>query len=1043
MEPHGKTESILENFLRTLFGNDFKGHLAIWIKQNKHTRTFEASALGEAISYAGQASHTQDVYYGLGLLGKKPEGGRGIAADVCGLPGLWLDVDIAGDAHKSGNCPPDLSAAIDILSKFPLKPTLIIMSGHGIHCYWLFHQVWYFGTEQERKMAAKLSKEFQLTLIDNAKTMGYHLDNTSDLARVLRLPGTLNHKTEPAQLDKVLEHHTDEEFLYEPSQFLPFLRQMTKPELTHPKPADNGTSTILAVEGAEAPALAEAILAPTGCAWMAHCRDDSAVLSEPEWYMALTVISRCRDAETLAHQMSRDYPDYNREETTAKLEHATSGSGPVTCQYIKDTFGSHCEGCPHDVTSPIVLGRKEVTILAATHDATVKEALRSAQAGNLTAHLGTEALTAFAYQKLNSLAEFTAARQALKDVKCPLTDFDKAVNGERRRLSALLTSTGAKTTTEVRPPQPIYDDYVACLRGTGYLLDSLGNLCSDDGEGNPIVLANFVARPIKQIILDDGMSQEQSFLIEGVGCGGTPLKLISVNTQEFFSMNWALLKWGMEACIKSGFSKRDQVRESIQILGKHVVTETVFTHLGWRHFQERWVYLHANGAVGSDSARVLLDNYAGSYGLPDTVKDIGTAAGRSLALLDVAPHRVTLPLLALVYLTPLLEAARTASCEPRFLVWLYGLTGTFKTTLSLLFLHHFGTFTSSPASFKDTTNALEHGAFTTKDSLLLIDDFHPSSSLQEAKRMESTAQFLLRLLGDRISKGRMTADIKRQKDYPPRGMALVTGESMIGGESSVARLLSLEIRRGEVNLERLTQAQKSIGRLSEAMRGYLEWLAPRMDDLPTLLSERFTQLRSAFQRDGQHGRIGETLAWLQIGLEYALEFAVSAGTLAADSKDSLLEEGTDVLTELAESQSAEVNAEMPARKFLNVLRELLVSGKVQLSQTNFRDNNTDIYSVGTHIGYQDADYYYLLPEITYLEVNKFLAGCNEPPLPSERTLLKRLDEAGVIRTEIETRSNGKTRKQHLPKKQIILEPNNKQRLRLVNLRKDALEVSED
>jgi hypothetical protein len=62
-------------------------------------------------------------------------------------------------------------------------------------------------------------------------------------------------------------------------------------------------------------------------------------------------------------------------------------------------------------------------------------------------------------------------------------------------------------------------------------------------------------------------------------------------------------------------------------------------------------------------------------------------------------------------------------------------------------LNQFGDFPSGkilPASFKDTANALENKAFSTKDSLLVIDDYHPSATILEGRNMEQLAQQLLR-----------------------------------------------------------------------------------------------------------------------------------------------------------------------------------------------------------------------------------------------------------------------------------------------------------
>ena len=98
-----------------------------------------------------------------------------------------------------------------------------------------------------------------------------------------------------------------------------------------------------------------------GCAWIRHCRDDAARLSEPEWYGMLSVIGHCENGPQLAHQWSCSYPNYSPGETAAKLEQALDRSGPVTCQYVETGLGQgrFCQTCPNRgrVRSPIVLGQ--------------------------------------------------------------------------------------------------------------------------------------------------------------------------------------------------------------------------------------------------------------------------------------------------------------------------------------------------------------------------------------------------------------------------------------------------------------------------------------------------------------------------------------------------------------------------------------------------------------------------------------------------------------------------------------------------------------
>jgi hypothetical protein len=212
-----------EILLETLWSDADKGLLAIYSLPSGKAEFFDLSE-GDALKRASKsiigANSKQNVYHNLGLLKGLPEG-HGKESEVIAIPALWMDIDIAGHAHKKSNLPSSLQECLDFFYDFPLKPTLIINSGHGLHVYWVFREVWYFDGVDERKNARLLSDKFQSTLIQRAKEKSWDLDKISDLARLLRVPGTYNFKNprEP-KLVKIIKRTEDR---YNPEDFEPFL----------------------------------------------------------------------------------------------------------------------------------------------------------------------------------------------------------------------------------------------------------------------------------------------------------------------------------------------------------------------------------------------------------------------------------------------------------------------------------------------------------------------------------------------------------------------------------------------------------------------------------------------------------------------------------------------------------------------------------------------------------------------------------------------------------------------------------------------------
>jgi hypothetical protein len=189
----GHSEAI--DFLKLLYGANPMGYLVLWTRQNKFTRTFHADRLEDAAAYSLLTARNHDVYFGIGLQKESPRNGkRGGSDGVILIPGFWMDIDIRGENHVKEMLPNSLDDVMDFLKTLPYQPTISIFTGGGVQAYWLFENQWIFDNAEERSKARDQSKQFQASINIRAARLGWSLDDTSDLARLLRLPGTYNHK---------------------------------------------------------------------------------------------------------------------------------------------------------------------------------------------------------------------------------------------------------------------------------------------------------------------------------------------------------------------------------------------------------------------------------------------------------------------------------------------------------------------------------------------------------------------------------------------------------------------------------------------------------------------------------------------------------------------------------------------------------------------------------------------------------------------------------------------------------------------------------
>lgn len=578
-----------------------------------------------------------------------------------------------------------------------------------------------------------------------------------------------------------------------------------------------------------------------------------------------------------------------------------------------------------------------------------------------------------------------------------------------------------RASPQAEPSQDLGSEYAhvnALLAVTKeYCLDRVGDLYKKEEKYNRETgkkeieltnICNFVPWPIREIIKDSGSGTPEKYLeLQGLLQGGHALKPEKILLSDFLDKAyWAGQLWGAKVAIRPYFEK--EVRYAVQLMAKasDIPRTTIYTHLGWRKIGDKWVYLHAAGCIGSEGIEVEINPRLGRYSFPSEVKDIAKAVGASLSILDLAPKKLTYPSLGFTYLAPLMEPLRQAGIEPGFLLYIRGITGSLKSSWLALLLNHYGaTFDnkSLPASFRDTTNSIEGLAFLAKDCLLVVDDLYPSADPNERRRQSGILDTLSRSQGDRRARGRMKADTTLREGLPPRGLALGSGEIMALKGSSQPRGLIERIQKGDIDSNKLTIAQDQKALLSEAMRGYIEYLAPQIGQLPPHLSEDFHNLRVQAQKDSKvrtrHPRLNEIVAHLYLGLNFFIEFAISTGAITQKEGETKLLEAWAIFNEVVDDQAKLAAGEEPVKRFFESIKELEAQGRVFFAamedETPKLANSTQgARKIGW--GPDESGIYYLLYGPALEAVAQYLRTQEESLPLSKSDLLDAFEQKGLL-----------------------------------------------
>lgn len=544
-------------------------------------------------------------------------------------------------------------------------------------------------------------------------------------------------------------------------------------------------------------------------------------------------------------------------------------------------------------------------------------------------------------------------------------------------------------------------------------------------------VANFLVIPERQVRVEQGENYEMNVEFSVIVMGYKEINGIRLPASEVANLKWVDSQLGFDAIV---YEKREFLLILKTLFG-NVKTSEQYSHTGWINRRGQYHYLDSCGAIENEDIEVEMEDHFNSYKFSRKEIDIKVAAQQSLNLLNVVDKEIAYVLLGLVFLCPLMEFIGNRLKLPEFVVWLYGLTGTRKTTIAKLFAAYYGDFENRvTASFNDTYASIELKAYKLKDSLMLLDDFCPQQSYRETQNINSIAEKIVRAYGDRTSRGRSTVTLESQTQFIPRGMALITGESIVPGSSTVARLVPIEIKKDSINLNELTKAQKNSELLSITMREYILWIKNEVDtdhdDFVETINANYNfyldEIKEAAVVD-THGRTYEAFAWLLLGLDMMYEFYKYSGIITENEAKKAIEEAKKEFLEQIKNKNENSKMEDPVELFLDTIKELMTSKALTMKNI---DNDEVIGNSYKPIDvFFDSEYYYFNSNNIYGLIRSKLQRAGIYFQLPIRALLKALGDREMIKTE---ESN------NLPKKKIYDAEGKPSRPRMLHIKRQYL-----
>ena len=229
------------------------------------------------------------------------------------------------------------------------------------------------------------------------------------------------------------------------------------------------------------------------------------------------------------------------------------------------------------------------------------------------------------------------------------------------------------------------------------------------------------------------------------------------------------------------------------------------------------------------------------------------------------------------------QAYVDAGKEPRVCLFLYGRTGTQKTTIAsfLTQIYNRSSGIISPQRLNASIPAAVKIILDACDEVIVLDDLFPADHHSVRSQQEETLIEVTRYIGD----GTVPARIKGKEvtKKTPRCGVLFTGEYLIGTGSDAARLFPVEMQQPDGTKLQYFQDRPLV--ISTFYYFYISWFISHYDEITRFLKEWLDYYRT-FDL-GVHSRLQETHFFLNTAFILLLTYCQERHVLSKEDATRL------------------------------------------------------------------------------------------------------------------------------------------------------------
>ncbi len=309
---------------------------------------------------------------------------------------------------------------------------------------------------------------------------------------------------------------------------------------------------------------------------------------------------------------------------------------------------------------------------------------------------------------------------------------------------------------------------------------------------------------------------------------------------------------------------------------------------GWRLVNGRFMYVTPQGVIGIPNVNIVAE-YGQKFG-DLTNKQVGNFHS-FIRMMYLTPNTWTAPILLLYTVMGFsLTLFKKAGTLPKFLIFINGARGSYKTTLALV-MTQIERNDSPEYNLKSTSAGIEAGYRKFKDAIMLVDDLAPAQEIRDQRKLHENLELVTRAFGDGSGKKR-NPDYQDEnfevEQYEAEGGMVVTGEYKTGCDSSLSRRMFLSLRQNDVDLSLLTALQEEKTCLSAFVWGYIEFLTNHCNEIIDFIKRNNKEYMKKYSKLYSHSRYREYHSQLMVSAKLLLKFGLDTKQITVNEAEQYM-----------------------------------------------------------------------------------------------------------------------------------------------------------